>query len=322
MSSEEIDPSIQRSPSTVMSNGVIQTGEDASLPHSNSEKNQEHDHCTDHLNSTNAASNAEPETGNETNTENEAEQTTMRRGRKNVSTTKSTEPSESSVINEMETEKQAEHRSDGKDTPSSPPEVPSVEAAACSENEKETGVNLSSPKASENESEKVASQSPSGKLLDESRSTKASGRPKKKESSIKEAVTSADDISKEAITSADGISNKVSEGTSDSELKLNRRSGKKVPSEISNEDKAPTVVDAPKKEISDSEAKPLRQLAKKANGGSKTGDGSSSKQTEDKKRRGRGKAISDKDETKSSVKDDDKVLSYWLWNHKLVVVSV
>ncbi|KAF5456808.1 hypothetical protein F2P56_026247 [Juglans regia] len=117
---------------------------------------------------------------------------------------------------------------------------------------------------------------------------------KKKESSIKEATPSSHDISK-----------KVSEGKGDLEPKSNRRSGKKVPSDISNENKTPTVVDASSKEISDPEAKPLRQPAKKVDGSIKI-DGSSSKQPEDKKKRGRGKAISEKDETKSSTKADDK----------------
>ncbi|GLT72796.1 hypothetical protein SLA2020_447000 [Shorea laevis] len=281
VSSEQVDPAIQKSPNVVMSNGVAETGEDDSLPHSNSEKKQELDHHTDQ------SKKLKPE------------ETTKKRGRKLNSSAKSTEPSDSSLIDdEVETEKLPEHKSHSEDVPSSPVKDPSVEAAGSTENEKEAGIKLSSNKALENESGNVASQSPSGSLPDESQSKKAGGRQKKKGSLNKEATPSADDVSK-----------KASEGTSDSEIKPNRRSGKKVPGDISNEKKTPTAVDASKKEsasISNSEAKPLKQSAKKVSGGSKIGDGPPSKQLEDKKKRGRGKAISEKDVTKSSAKDDDK----------------
>ncbi|KAG7973368.1 hypothetical protein I3843_07G224100 [Carya illinoinensis] len=253
VSSEQVDLAIQQSPKSVMSNGVAQTGEDDSLQLLNSENKQEHGHLSDQS--------------------------------KNISTSSNARP------NNLETEKLPEPKSNSKDASSSPPVEPSVESAGSLKNEKVAGIKISSPKALDNESGNVAALSPRGSLPDESNSKKAGGRPKKRESSIKEAMPSSHDISK-----------KVSEGTGDLEPKSNRRSGKKVPSEISNENKTPTVVDASSKEISDPEAKPLRQPAKKVDGSIKI-EGSSSKQPEDKKKRGRGKAISEKDETKSSTKE-------------------
>lgn len=284
-----------------MSNGVAETREDDSLPHSNSEKKQEH---ADQSKSMNTSSNVEPDsldTQKEINTELKPEETTKKRGRKFSSSAKSTDPSDSSLMDdEVETEKLPENKSHSEDVPSSPVKDPSVEAAGSTENEKEASIKPSSPKALENESGNVASQSPSGSLPDESHSKKAAGRQKKKGNMNKEATPSADDVSK-----------KASEGTSDSEIKPNRRSGKKVHGDISNENKTPTAVDASKKESASlsSEAKPLKQLARKVDGSSKIGDGPPSKQLEDKKKRGRGKTISEKDVTKSSAKDDDKVLS-------------
>ncbi|KAF5461357.1 hypothetical protein F2P56_017462 [Juglans regia] len=296
--SEPVKPAIQ-------SNGVAQMGENDSLPPPNSDQKQEDGHHADPSISMNASSNAEPDsldTENAINIEHQPRQTT-RRGRKFNSTKKSTEPSENteppdnSVIDdEMETEKLPEHKNHSEDVPSpSPEEDPPVEATGSPKNEKETGTKVSSPKTLDNESGNVAPLSPRGGLPDESYSKKAGGRLKKKES-----------LTKEATPSADEVSEKVSEATSDLELKPTRHTGKKVPSEISTENKTPTVVDESKKESSDSEAKPLRRPAKKVDGSSKIGDGSSSKRPEDKKRRGQGKAIREKDETKSPAKADDK----------------
>lgn len=311
--SEPVKPAIQ-------SNGVAQMGENDSLPHSNSDQKQEDGHHADPSISMNASSDAEPDsldTENAIIIEHQPQQTT-RRGRKFNSKKKSTEPSENteppdnSVIDdEMETEKLPEHKNHSEDVPSpSPEEDPPVEATGSPKNEKETGTKVSSPKTLDNESGNVAPLPPRGSLPDESYSKKAGGRLKKKES-----------LTKEAKPSAEEVSEKVSEATSDLELKPTRRTGKKVPSEISTENKMPTVVDESKKESSDSEAKPLRQPAKKIDGSSKIGDGSSSKRPEDKKRRGQGKAIREKDE-KSPAKADDKVLSNWLLNHELAVVSM
>ncbi|KAK4600621.1 hypothetical protein RGQ29_010321 [Quercus rubra] len=299
-SSEQVDLAVERSPKSLMSNGVAQMAEDDSKIDSNSQKKPEHDHHTDQSVSINTSSDAGPDSLDSekaTDTEHKPEQSTQTRGKKSNSSMKSTEPSDSSLIDdELENKKLPDHNSQNKDVPGSPVEDPSVEAAGPSENEKETSIKPSSPKPLEDESGNVA-QSPSGSLPD-GHSKKAGGRQKKKESLIKDTTPSADDVSK-----------KVSEATSDSEVKPNRRSGKKVSSEISIENKTPTVVDASKKgsgSMNDSEEKPLKQSAKKVDGSSKIGAGSSSKQPQDKKRRARGKGFSEKDATKSSAKDDDK----------------
>ncbi|EXB86689.1 hypothetical protein L484_013220 [Morus notabilis] len=138
--------------------------------------------------------------------------------------------------------------------------------------------------------------SPSENLPDESHSNKSV--QKKKDTSDKEAAPSADDLSK-----------KVADVTSDSEVKLNRRAGKKVPAAISNVNKVSTEIDASVKDsetTSDSETKPLKQSVKKMDKSSKNEHGSSAKKVEDKKKQGRGKAVSEKSVTKASVKDDSK----------------
>lgn len=299
-SSEQVDLAVERSPKSLMSNGVAPMAEDDSKIDSNSQKKPEHDHQTNQSISINTSSNAGPDSLDSEkamDAEHKPEQSTQTRGKKSNSSMKSTEPSDSSLIDdELENKKLPDHNSQNRDVPGSPVEDPSVEAAGPSENEKETSIKPSSPKPLEDESGNVA-QSPSGSLPD-GHSKKAGGRQKKKESLIKDATPSADDASK-----------KVSEATSDSEVKPNRRSGKKVSSEISIENKTQTVVDASKKgssSINDSEEKPLKQSAKKLDGSSKIGAGSSSKQLQDKKRRARGKGFSEKDATKSSAKDDDK----------------
>ncbi|XWS72744.1 hypothetical protein CRYUN_Cryun02cG0066800 [Craigia yunnanensis] len=190
---------------------------------------------------------------------------------------------------------------DSTDLASPPPSgtVPdaSVDGVISSENQRETDVPPSSPKATENDSTDVTSPTPSGTVPDESHSKRAA-RPKRKESLSKEITSSVDDVSK-----------KASEGTSDSEAKTTRRSGKKVATVVSNEDNAPADVDETKKEsgtASDSEAKSLKQLSKKVDSSSNKVDGSSSRQLEDKKRRARGKVVPEKDGTKTSTKDDDE----------------
>lgn len=141
----------------------------------------------------------------------------------------------------------------------------------------------------------VAPLSPSGSVPNESRSQRH-GRSKKKDLVLTEGTPSADDFSK-----------KASEGTSDSEAKPPKRSGKKVPAGSANEDKIP-VADISKKESgasSDSEVKLLKQSAKKVDASNNNGEGSSWKQSREKKRRE--KATPGKDATRSLTKDD-KVL--------------
>ncbi|KAM1088504.1 hypothetical protein ACFX19_016613 [Malus domestica] len=298
VSPERVDPAVDRSSKLVVNNGNAETGEDDSVAESNALKKEEEGNDTEDQKDPNASSNAEPD-GLETEKAAEAEQipeisTKERAGNSDLST-KSTQPSDNcQADNEEDTEIQPEHKRETEDIPSSPREDPSVEAAVQSKNEKVSDVNISS-KPLEKEPAAVASPSPSESLPGESRSKKA-GRNKKKDSSNKGAAPSADDEPK-----------KVTDGTSDSELKPSRRSGKKVSAGVSNENKSPIVVEASRKEsgtTSDSEAK--QKSVKKVDGNTKTSGGSSIKQAEDKKKRGQGKVTPAKAATKSSAKDDDK----------------
>lgn len=350
---EQVDHTSDRSPKSVMSNGVAQAEEDDSLATLNSSKKQEHSQVNEDSKDSNTSNNAEPETSNvekevkadnaepaildavkdvnadntepdtldagkevnadnaepdtldakkEVNEEQKSEQTSKKRGRKSVLSVKLTAPSESSnADNKKENEKLPDQKNRNEDVAGSPSEGLSVEPPASLENDKVSDVKISSPKASESKSTDVApvaSASPSGSLPDESRSKKA-GRQKKKDNSDKEVALSADDAPP-----------KVADGTSDSEVKVSKRLGKKVPATVSNENKTPTAVDTSAKETattSDSESKPLKHPSKKVDRSGRIDDRPSSKQPEDKKKRGRGKAISEKDLKKASAKDDKKV---------------
>ncbi|KAJ0030839.1 hypothetical protein Pint_12497 [Pistacia integerrima] len=301
-STEQIDPANDGSSKSVVNNGVTQTGED------DSSKKKEHGLHTEQSKNVDTLSNAEPDisgTDKVVNAEHKPEQTTKRRGKKLNSLVKVTEPSDSSQIDgEKEAETLLDHKSGSKDVPSSTHGEPLVEGAVSSATEKETSIKISSPKATKSESADAVSPSASGSLPNEGRAQRSS-RSKRKESLVKEATPSADDVSR-----------KASEGTSDSEAKPHKQLGKKVLTGSGNEDKIPTG-EGSKKESStsnDSEAKLLKS-AKKVDVSSNNGDGSVLKQPDDKKRKE--KAISGKDVTKSSTKED-KVLSLWLLDCNLV----
>lgn len=291
-STEQGDVTDNRSPKSFVNNGNAQTGEDDSLADSNSLRKEEPGNLTDLSKGVETANNVEPDSSvadKAISAEDKPEQTTKRKGKKSNSLMKSEEPSDSSQIDsEKETEAVLDHKSDNKEDPSSPHEEPTTEGGVSAQNEKETGVQVSSPKATESESMDVSPSSPSGSVPNESRSQRH-GRSKKKNVMLKEGVRSADDVSKRA-----------SEGTSDPP----KRSGKKVPAESANEDEIP-VADISKKESgasSDSEVKLLKQSVKKVDASSNNGEGSSLKQSHDKKRRE--KATPGKDAARSSTKDD------------------
>ncbi|GAV59950.1 hypothetical protein CFOL_v3_03481 [Cephalotus follicularis] len=297
-SPEKVDHANDRSPKSAVSNGIAETGEDDSSADLNSLKNQEP--ANDQSKSIDAPSGVEPDSlGSEkvVVTELKPDQTTKKRGKKPNFLIKFTEPSDSSYIDgEKELEKLRDHKIDSKDVPSSPHEVPSVDVAVSSANEKDTSNKPSSPEAVEGESADVALPSPIT-LPDENRAKKSGGRSKEKES-----------LNTEASLSVDDGSRKASEETSDSEAKPQKSSRKKAPSGTSKEYKSSIVADASKKEsdaTSYSETKPFKKSAKKVDASCNNGDGLPSKKKEDKKRR-RTKSFSEKDEMKISPKDDDK----------------
>ncbi|XVF89391.1 hypothetical protein PTKIN_Ptkin19aG0126500 [Pterospermum kingtungense] len=290
ISTEQVD--IANETKSVVSNGIVQSAEDSSSAEPNSKK-QDSEHIADKSENADTLTVAEPdrlEVEKVVNPDSKSEQSTQEEGRK--SDLKSAEPSDSSHVSEKEAETLVDHKIDSKDDTRSTHEDPSVVEAISSENKREADVQPSSPKATEDESTGVTSPTP-----DESHSKKAA-RPKRK-----------DNLSKETVPSVDDVSKKASEGTSDSEAKTNRRSGKKVAAVVSNEDNVSADVDEANKEshtASDSEEKPLKQMSKKVDSSGKNVDGSSSKQLEDKKRRARGKVIPEKDRTKISTKNDDE----------------
>uniref|UniRef100_A0A2K2A8P0 Tudor domain-containing protein n=1 Tax=Populus trichocarpa TaxID=3694 RepID=A0A2K2A8P0_POPTR len=324
---EQAEPANDKCPKSAVSNGVAQMEEDDSLADSDSMKKQEDDNKTDQLKSIDLPSTAEPDFSNAervvVNTESEAEQTSKKSEK---SPTKLAEPSESSrVDSEKKAEELPGNKIHSEDVPGSPHKDQPVEEAISSENVKETGSQPPSPKALEGDSVPVASPSVSENLPDESFSKKG-GRAKKKES-----------LNKHSAPSSDDVPNKLSDGTSGSEAKLHKCSGKEAPAGTSSEDKTPMRTDASKKEsdttgepeakplkqsskkvdmdaskkesntTDESEAKLLKQSSKKVDGSSNNNnDGSTLKQFEDKKRQSHGKAVSEKHVTKSLMKDDDK----------------
>ncbi|TXG62253.1 hypothetical protein EZV62_013616 [Acer yangbiense] len=295
-STEPVDPANDKSPKSVVSNGITLTEENDSLADTDTLKKQESDNLADPSKSADTPSNAERDgldTEKVVNVEQKSEQTTKKRGKKTTSSMKSGEPSDGCHIEgEKEAETPLDHKTSSKDVPSSPREDASVEGAVSSDNGKETGTQIASPKVTEGESTDV-SPSPAGSLPSEGRAQMV-GRQKKKESLVKEVSPSADDVTR-----------RVSEGTSDSEAKPHKKSGKKVlVGTTASEDKTHST-NASKKEsgsTSDSEAKLLKRSAKKVDTSNNNGDGSSLKLPDEKKRRE--KASSGKDNAKSSTKDE------------------
>ncbi|XP_057510138.1 sister chromatid cohesion protein PDS5 homolog C-like isoform X2 [Actinidia eriantha] len=284
-------PSEGRSSKSVMSNGDAATGYEDRMADLESSKKLEDSHQADQLVETNATSNTEPDDSNGgklVKPESKTEGTSKKKGMKPKSLINSTEPSDSSRVgSDKEAEKAADLRKSSKEVHSSPSEEQSAEVAVPSENEKEN-IQLTSPKELESEPTDVASHSPSVSVPSEGRSKKG-GRPKKKDSLIQEVAPSTD------------VSKMASEGTSDSEVKPRR--GKKAPAE----EKTPALADKSKSEggtLRDSDAKPLNKCDRKVDEKVNTGDGSSSKK--DGKKRGRGKATSENDLTKSTTKNDGK----------------
>ncbi|XP_058724913.1 sister chromatid cohesion protein PDS5 homolog C-like isoform X3 [Vicia villosa] len=307
---QDNDADGDRSPKSVMSNGIAQAGEDDSLVESKPLKKQDGTDSPGLSKGNNLPVNEER---NDLDTEiidskeQKLERSTKRKGKK-ASSSKSTKPSKkSNVVSEKEAEKTFDSKSPSKEIPSSLNEDGIVEATGTSENDKEIKATISSPKVGDTESDAVVFHSPSESNHDENRSKKRV-RTKKKNSSVKEVT-------------AGHISKKVSEGTCDSEVKSSRPSAKKG-LDRSSDVKVTTVVDAVKKGSGKSEERTKgdggsssRKPEAKKKGSVKTEertkvDGESSlRKPEDKKKKGHVKGSSEKGLAKSSSKDEDKVIS-------------
>ncbi|XP_054797872.1 sister chromatid cohesion protein PDS5 homolog C-like [Prosopis cineraria] len=295
---QEVNPVEDKSPKLVMSNGTAQTGEDNSLADSKSVKKQDGAEHSDQLKGINESGNEECNnfgTDKVDNTEQKPEEATEKKVR--TSNSAKAEPTEGQIVAiEKEAEKLLNSKPQSKDIPSSPKNDHSVEAAGHSEeNDKETDVHVSSPKAVEDESEVVASP-PAESLPDENRSKK-SGRAKKKDSSVKGGAETTEDDSK-----------KVSEETSDTEAKPATRSAKKMVGGRSDRKKTAAVDLAKKGSQTASDPDVKKHSAKKVDESDKSGGGSSARQSEDKKKRTRGKSTSDTIVAKSA-KDVDKEMT-------------
>ncbi|XP_027355812.1 serine/threonine-protein kinase PRP4 homolog isoform X2 [Abrus precatorius] len=295
-SSEQDNPDANRSPKSVMSNGVACVGEDYDLGDSKSTKKQEDVDCSNHSEGLNTSCHGVPndmDTEKVDNRQQKPEQDTKRRGRKSSSSTKSAKPSRAHVAtNENEADKMMDSESHSKEVPSSAHVDYSVEAPGPSENDKEIDAKISSQKACDNESE-VASPSPVESLHDENHAKKH-GRAKIKDGPSKEVA-------------AENVSKKVSEGASDSEAKPARKSVKRALG-LNSDVKKTTAADSVKKGSgaaigANAKKHSGNKLDENKKGG---GGGSSSRQIENKKKGGRGKANSETDVAKSSAIDVDK----------------
>ncbi|CAL1387975.1 unnamed protein product [Linum trigynum] len=294
--SEVPDSAGDKSSKSVVSNGVAKTREAQVLAESDSLKTQEKGKATRYTKSANAATNADVSaTEKAAKKESRPELSNRKRARKSKSSAKLIERSEViHTADDKDADKLPEGKSHAKDAPNSPHAEKSVPGAAAvaSESKHKNDIQPSSPKAADGES-LTASPSVSESPVDETLAKKVA-RLKKKEGSVKGLVQSTDDVQKRA-----------SEATSDSEVKPTKR-GRKGPSGISNKEKSVKITEASKKEIGGSEldAKLLKQSSK-ADEGSKNAEGSSSKQSEDKNQRVRGKALSGKNVAKSLPNDDE-----------------
>ncbi|OIV97717.1 hypothetical protein TanjilG_12474 [Lupinus angustifolius] len=282
------------SPKSLMSNGAAKVGEDFALADSKSPKKQESTDCSDKSKDVDVSGHEETndlDTEKVDNREENPEQPSKRRGRKSSSSTKLAEPFEGQIAADVkEDEKSLDSENHSKDVPSLLHEDHSVEAGS-SQNDKEIDAKILSPEAGHDESEVIGS-SPVESLHGRNRSKKI-GHAKTKDVSSKEVTT-------------DGVSKKVTDVTSDSEAKPAKQSVKKAFGRKSDVKKT-SVVDSDKKgsaTTSDTEAK--KHSAKKPDKSNKGEVGSSSKQPEEKKKLGRGKASFEKAVTKSSAEDVDE----------------
>lgn len=290
---EEVQPTADRSPKSVVSNGITETGNEETLVDLEESLKEPEKGDADDL-----------DAGKSVKPKSKQEQTAKKKGKK-TSSINSVEPSDTSrADSEKEAEKLPDRRkSRTKAVRIAPLDDPPVESNEPSENETEAGIQLSPPKASESEAVNAAAPpSPSGSLPDETRLKKA-GRTKKKELLIEE--------------------EKPSEAVSDSEFKPQKRTGKKATAikndkvlasvgtsknegETTNDlESKPLKQSGKKGELSESEVKPLKQSGKKGDSSNNIEERSSLRK-KDRKGRGRGKDTTEELAT-SSAKDDVKV---------------
>ncbi|XP_054818826.1 sister chromatid cohesion protein PDS5 homolog C isoform X2 [Prosopis cineraria] len=287
-----------RSSKSVTSNGIVQSSEDDLLADPKSLKKQEDVNNSDHSKGMNISSNEDPNNVNSKkvdNTEQKPEQATKRR-RKQYNSTKLAEPSESSAVaRDRDAEKMLDSKSNKKELCSSLDENHSTEGVGPSENDKESHAKISSRKAGNNESEAMASPSPSLSHPDENHSKKSGRRNKKGRPA------------KEVAISSEGVAKKVSEVTCDSDAKPTKRSAKKAPGEHSDGRKTNAVDSVEKTSESTSGSEGKRRSTEKEDRTNR-GVGSSLKHLKENKRQKQGK-VSDLDVAKSANEEKETVSS-------------
>lgn len=283
-----------RSSKSVTSNGVACVREDDALADSKSIKKKEEADCSGHSKGLHVSGNeevADLDDGKVDKNEQKREQATKKNRRKLSSSTKSAKLPECQVVaNEKEADKM-DSENHSKEVVSSPHKDHFVERARPSENDEEIQAKISLPKACNDESEAVASPSPSDSLP-ETHSEKH-GKAKTEDSPANVEV-------------AEVVSKKVSEGASHSEAKPVKRLVKKALGRNSDVRKTAGADSGKKRSGAASGADSKKHSAKKLD--ENEGGGSSSRQLVDKKKLGREEANSEKGAAKSSTLDADKVL--------------
>ncbi|PSS17729.1 Sister chromatid cohesion protein PDS5 B-B like [Actinidia chinensis var. chinensis] len=273
----------------VLSNSIAGTGHEDGIADPESSKKPDYAHQADQSFCTNVTSTSGPDDSNNgkiIKSESKSRNISKKRGRKSKSPINSTEPADSSRVDKEAERIGGRGKILSKEVGTSHSTEPTAKVAVPSQIEKET-IQLSSPN--------VTSSSPSGSVPDDAHPKKA-GRPNKKDNLIQEGATSSD------------VSKKASAGTSGTKVKPQRCSGRRAPA--GNVLEETTIVLGATKgggvTASDSQEKPLEQSGSITDVRDSIGDGSLSKKKEEEKRHGRGKSTSEKDATKSSIKDDAK----------------
>ncbi|MCD7453109.1 hypothetical protein HAX54_019767 [Datura stramonium] len=284
--SEDIDPTANRSPKSITSNGVSLENV-GSAAETESLLKAEDDDGADLHDASKIPSKSESDDSRvekSTKSEPKSEQTAKKRGRKTNSSINSAESSHKATDDSgKEAEKLQDHQSNrNKDDQSSASEDPAAEQSNSLEKEPGTTLQHSAPKESEEEVVNVAPSSPGQSLPDES-------APKKGFRSKEDSLNQEESASK-----------KESEATSDLEVKQVRRPLKKTPLEPCRKEKGGST--------SDTEAKKPKQSGKKIDTKKKSQVGPSVRNKEDGKKHGHGKAsletVPSQESPDHSAKDD------------------
>ncbi|KAG7020414.1 Sister chromatid cohesion protein PDS5-like A [Cucurbita argyrosperma subsp. argyrosperma] len=285
---ERVDTAIEKHCDSVKSNGVAQGGEDGSVPNLENKKEEHGGHECKEVKSPKSSEPAKLGSEKASNFKEKSEKIPKKRGRK-----PNPKPTEVPHVDAQKgSQSQPEHESHS-EHPGSPRGNRSAENLP---SEIEADAKPSSPKAMEIESANVTTPSLSGSVPDECNNKSGQG---KKAAQAKKKVNSAKEVASTAQ-----VSKKSSDEINDSGAKP---AEDKAPAGVSDDSKTADE-DAAEREsdtTSDSEAKSLKQSARKGDGASKSGGGSL-KQSEAKRKKGSGKTISGKTLKKLSGDDDKK----------------